>query len=208
MAKEVESVSTSVRASLAASLKATTNGVAHVRSSSNSSSIATANGIASVEVDEQVSRAIASTLSRYTSVSARTDILHERTLQATAQLKSQLGNFSEIILDSTPTFDDFLYALAAERLRYLPHDGSKWDRALRWAEGFTRQVHMFHEAVEGFMNNSAKACQLIWGSCLSLLQVGLHFGYPDCLREDTNYWFRWARLRSTSLRKLLAYFTG
>jgi hypothetical protein len=207
MAAAVESGSTANSASLAASLKPTANGVTHVKSSSNSSSMAVARSTASAEVEEQVSNSMASTITRYASVGAKTNILNERTLHATVQLKSQMGNFSEMILDSTPSFEDFLFALAAERLRYLPHDGSKWDRALRWAEGFTGQVHMFHEAVEGFMTNSVGACQLIWGSCLSLLQVGFDFGYADCTRED-NGCFRWARLRSTSLRKLLACFTG
>lgn len=103
----------------------------------------------------------------------KTNILKERTMKTSAMVQSRFGQHTSIILDSTPTFDDFLDALAETRLRHMPHDGSKWDKVLRWAEGFTRHVHIFQQAVQGFMNDSEQATRMIWGSCLFLLQVRL-----------------------------------
>jgi hypothetical protein len=113
-------------------------------------------------------------ISEYASFGVKTNILQERTVQTTAMIKTQLGSSADVIFDSTSTFHDFLEALGTERLRHMPHDGSMWDKVLRWTEGFTGHVHMFQSAVEGFMNNSVEASQLIWGSCLSLLQVRLN----------------------------------
>lgn len=87
-------------------------------------------------------------------------------------IRTQLGSSSSIVFDSSPTVEDFLEALANERLRHMPHDGSNWDKVLRWAENIGGHVLIFHEAVHDFMLNSEDATRLIWGSCLSLLQMG------------------------------------
>lgn len=103
----------------------------------------------------------------------KTTYLRESTLRNSALVKTQLGDSFDTVFDSNRTFEDFLEALTTERLRHMPHKGSKWDNVLRWAEIFAAQVFDFHEAVRGFMLHSDNAAQLIWASCISLLQVSL-----------------------------------
>ncbi|KAF2137458.1 uncharacterized protein K452DRAFT_235652 [Aplosporella prunicola CBS 121167] len=101
----------------------------------------------------------------------KTNILRERTIRTSTTVQARLGSSSGL-LDSIATFDDFLDALAAERLRFMPHDGSQWDKVLRWAEGFAGYVYIFHDAVSGFMLHSEDATKMIWSSVLALLQMG------------------------------------
>src|ERR1700753_1300394 len=57
----------------------------------------------------------------------KTAIVESRIVQTTEMIKQQLGSYASVVFDSAPTFDEFLDALAAERLHEMPHDGSKWD---------------------------------------------------------------------------------
>jgi hypothetical protein len=101
----------------------------------------------------------------------KVSVLRESMVRTSSMIRTQLGSSSSIVFDSSPTVEDFLEALANERLRHMPHDGSNWDKVLRWAENIGGHVLIFHEAVHDFMLNSEDATRLIWGSCLSLLQV-------------------------------------
>ncbi|KAF2089031.1 hypothetical protein K490DRAFT_38494 [Saccharata proteae CBS 121410] len=102
----------------------------------------------------------------------KTDILRERTIRTTTIMKTRLGSSSSQFLESIYTIDDFLEAIASERIRFMPHDGSKWDKVLRWAECFAGYIYILHEAVHGFMPHSETATRMIWSSVLSLLQMG------------------------------------
>ena len=86
-------------------------------------------------------------------------------------VRTQLGSSSSIAFESSPKVKDFLEALGDERLQHIPHPGSNWDKVLRWAENIGEYVLVFHEAVPDFMLDNEDATRLIWGSCLSLLQV-------------------------------------
>lgn len=92
---------------------------------------------------------------------------------ATFRIRNKLGGSFDTVFDSSRTFEDFLEALTTERLRHMPHKGSKWDNVLRWAEMLAVQVFGVHEAVQDFMLHSYDTAQLIWASCISLLQVSL-----------------------------------
>ena len=100
-------------------------------------------------------------------------ILRDTTTRVSTLIKTRLGSAAEEVFGGSQTFDDFLDALENERLRHMPHDGSEWDKVLRWAESFAEYMYMFHESVKSFMEHSEEATRLIWGSCLSLLQVSM-----------------------------------
>jgi hypothetical protein len=87
-------------------------------------------------------------------------------------MKKQLGSSSDLFLESISTFEDFLEALAAERLRFMPHHGSRWDKVIRWAEGFAAYIYVLHETVHAVMLHSDDASKMIWSSVLALLQLG------------------------------------
>lgn len=84
----------------------------------------------------------------------------------------RFGGSSDVFLDNTNGFDNFLDAVAEQRLRFMPHSGSKWDKVLRWAEGFCTYIYAFHHVVHHFMLHSEDASRLIWNSVLALLEMG------------------------------------
>ena len=99
------------------------------------------------------------------------NILRETTTRVTTFIKTRLGSSCDVVLKEAQTFDDFLEALEDIRLRYMPHDGSKWDKVLKWAENFAGFIYKFNESVKIYMLHSEEATRIIWGNCLSLLQV-------------------------------------
>ena len=74
-------------------------------------------------------------------------------------------------LDATQSMKSFFDFVANDRLRRMPHRGSRWDKILRWAEYFSAQVFVYHDVVGSFVPNSQEAAQLLWTSCRILLQV-------------------------------------
>lgn len=69
------------------------------------------------------------------------------------------------------TIDAFLEYIERQRLTYMPHRGSRWDKVLKWAEFFALQISGYAKAVEGFVPNSSMAAKLIWAASRSLLEV-------------------------------------
>ncbi|KAF2746711.1 hypothetical protein M011DRAFT_477936 [Sporormia fimetaria CBS 119925] len=67
---------------------------------------------------------------------------------------------------------DFLSILKNERFRHMPHDGSYWDRVLKWADNIGGIVLLSHSILNDFMVNSEDATRLICDSCTSLIQLG------------------------------------
>lgn len=72
---------------------------------------------------------------------------------------------------STPDVGAVLDYIAAERLRCMPHSGSRYDKVLRWAEIFVLHVGGFAQTSSDAVAGSLEATQQIWGSVLLLLQV-------------------------------------
>ena len=98
-------------------------------------------------------------------------VLRESTSVTVIQCKKELGSQADDVLSGTPTFDSLLDFIATERLRSMPHKGSKWDEVLKWAESFARNVDMYSHSVSSFLVCSWESARLIWGSCRFLLQV-------------------------------------
>ncbi|KAF9892602.1 hypothetical protein FE257_001004 [Aspergillus nanangensis] len=100
-------------------------------------------------------------------------ILRE-TLDAVAQeCPARLAMSSNELLAKAPTADDFFDAIAAERLRRMPPDGSRLDGALRRASGLAFAVASLRDSVESFIDGAEEASKMIWGSLLVLLEAGM-----------------------------------
>jgi hypothetical protein len=61
--------------------------------------------------------------------------------------------------------------LKNERFKHMPHDGSSWDRILKWADNVGGVVLLSVGVLSEFMLNSEDATRLICDSCTSLIQV-------------------------------------
>lgn len=70
-----------------------------------------------------------------------------------------------------PTIDTFFDAIAAERLRRMPPDGSRLDAALRRASSLAFAVASLRDAVVSFMDGADEATKLVWGGLLLTLEV-------------------------------------
>lgn len=95
----------------------------------------------------------------------------ERFIRVTPKYYEELLVLTNGVPSKPESLDSFLDFVASDRLRRVPHRGSRWDKILRWAEYFAIQVSILHESVGPFVPNSTEAAQLIWQSCQILLQV-------------------------------------
>ncbi|KAJ3568853.1 hypothetical protein NPX13_g6279 [Xylaria arbuscula] len=59
-----------------------------------------------------------------------------------------------------------------ERMARLPHKGGSWDRVLISAAYFAGQVNRLGEAIESFTPETEAASNLLYGQCLTLLELG------------------------------------
>jgi len=69
------------------------------------------------------------------------------------------------------TIERFLDYLECQRLTYMPHRGSRWDKVLKWTEYFALQISGYAKVVESFVPDSKLAAKLIWTACRALLEV-------------------------------------
>lgn len=98
-------------------------------------------------------------------------VLREITSKVNASCRRDLGTSSAKALEDSVEVGVVLDYIAAERLRCMPHSGSRYDKVLRWAESFAGQIDSLSNTVSEFVMYSTEAAQLIWGCCLLLLQV-------------------------------------
>lgn len=96
----------------------------------------------------------------------------ERRIRVTSKYHEELLILTNGVPSKPESLDSFLDFVASDRLRRVPHRGSRWDKILRWAEYFAIQISILHEAVGMFVPNSTETARLIWQSCQILLQVG------------------------------------
>lgn len=105
-----------------------------------------------------------------------------RPVRAVTKFECKLRPLDEGAFVATDSVESFLDFVAADRLRRMPHRGSRWDKILRWAEHFSTQVSRYHEFVNPFVPNSQQTAKLIWASCRILIQVKLAFRRWLCTR--------------------------
>ncbi len=96
-----------------------------------------------------------------------------RPIQATDRYKEECRRINSDALDATTSMKSFYDFVAKDRLRRMPHKGSRWDKILRWAEYFAAQVSLYQESVGRFVPNSEETAVLLWASCRILLQVSI-----------------------------------
>jgi hypothetical protein len=97
-------------------------------------------------------------------------VLQEKLQAVSQKCKTQLGLSSDDISRRSPTVDSFFDAVAAERLRWMPRDGSKLDCCLRWASRLAYAVDALRESVGVFAPAANEAAMLIWGFSILLLE--------------------------------------
>ncbi|CAI7638039.1 unnamed protein product [Penicillium glandicola] len=97
-------------------------------------------------------------------------VLQEKVQAVSHKCKTQLGLSSSEISKSSPTVDAFFDAVAAERLRWMPNDGSRLDCSLRWASRLAYAVDALRESVGAFAPAANEAASLIWGFSILLLE--------------------------------------
>ena len=97
-------------------------------------------------------------------------ILQETVTSTRGKLVSAFAYVNEDYIYSM-TIDGFLEYIERQRLTYMPHRGSRWDKVLKWAEFFGLQVFGYAKAVESFIPESRVAAQLIWTAARTLLEV-------------------------------------
>ncbi|KAF9249610.1 hypothetical protein DTO027I6_4302 [Penicillium roqueforti] len=97
-------------------------------------------------------------------------ILQEKVQAVSQKCKTQLGLFPSEISKRSPNVDAFFDAVAAERLRWMPHDGSRLDCSLRWASRLAYAVDALRESVGVFAPAANEAATLIWGFSVLLLE--------------------------------------
>ncbi|KAL3456476.1 hypothetical protein BJX64DRAFT_294026 [Aspergillus heterothallicus] len=85
----------------------------------------------------------------------------------------RLGISCEELQAKSPTVDTFFDAIAHERLRRMPADGSRLDSALRRASRLAFAVASLRDAIFSFMDGAEEATKIVWGTTLLLLEMGI-----------------------------------
>ncbi|CAG8889944.1 unnamed protein product [Penicillium egyptiacum] len=97
-------------------------------------------------------------------------VLQEKVQAVSHKCKAQLGLSSSQISKRSPNVDAFFDGVAAERLRWMPRDGSRLDCSLRWASRLAYAVDALRESVGPFAPAANEAASLIWGFSILLLE--------------------------------------
>lgn len=98
-------------------------------------------------------------------------VLQEKVQAVSQKCKNQLGMSASEISQRSLTVDAFFDAVAAERLRWMPRDGSRLDCCLRWASRLAYAVDALRESIGAFAPSADEAARLIWGFSVLLLEV-------------------------------------
>lgn len=108
-------------------------------------------------------------------------ILRETLDMVSQECPTRLAMPASELLAKAPTADDFFDAIAAERLRRMPPDGSRLDGALRRASGLAFAVASLRDSVYSFIDGADEASKMIWGATLVLLEVStMKVMIPHC----------------------------
>lgn len=134
-------------------------------------------------------------------------VLQEKVQAVSQKCKAQLGLSASQISKRSPNVDAFFDAVAAERLRWMPHDGSRLDCSLRWASRLAYAVDALRESVGVFAPAADEAATLIWGFSILLLEVS-QGGLWKFLDMNTNYLYSLIWTTRMSSRASLADMAG
>ncbi|KAJ5287112.1 hypothetical protein N7478_002798 [Penicillium angulare] len=126
-------------------------------------------------------------------------VLQEKVQAVSQKCKTQLGGSASEISLRSPTVDAFFDAVAAERLRWMPRDGSRLDCSLRWASRLAYAVDNLRESIGAFAPGANEAAKLIWGFEIMLLESDI-----DNTEVFESIFGRYGRL-AVGIRLLLQY---
>lgn len=128
-----------------------------------------------------VSKAPDVSLAELGPMSPRLDVLESLTVPKLSTIREQssltvtsrprFGRSVSVAFEGKGTVHDFLRFLKNERFRHMPHDGSSWDKILKWADNIGGVVLLSVGVLSEFMLNSDEVTRLICASCTSLIQV-------------------------------------
>ena len=134
------------------------------------------------------------TTSTSLSETSEVSILVKSTDEVSSKYQSQLSSVVNVQNLYSETLESFLDFIATDRLRRVPHQGSRWDKILRLAEHFAIRISHYEEAVRGMFSKSEKAAHIIWGSCRVLLQVRSHTSYQAVALLTISRWVPTVRI--------------
>lgn len=101
----------------------------------------------------------------------RFSVIRNATQKSVAAYRTEFGSSAEQFFASCQSVEAFFDAIARIRLHQMPHDGSRWDKVLKWAEFFAAQVQSYSDEVSKFADYAEQAASLIWAASLSLIQA-------------------------------------
>ncbi|KAF2874331.1 hypothetical protein BDV95DRAFT_604517 [Massariosphaeria phaeospora] len=105
-------------------------------------------------------------------VMPKLSVLRESMTRTTSSTRIRFGRSTSVAFEGHGSVHDFLKTLKNERFRYMPADGSNWDRILKWADNIGGVVLLSHGVLNEFMLNSEDATRRICDSCIALIQLG------------------------------------
>ena len=113
-------------------------------------------------------------------------VLQETVISTRGKFVAQFDRVDEHYIHNM-TIDGFLEYIERQRLTYMPHRGSRWDKVLKWAEFFGLQISGYAKTVESFVPDSKLAAKLIWAASRTLLEVRpIEFTFPPTLEVHSD----------------------
>jgi hypothetical protein len=137
------------------------------------------NGIVSTGTNGTAFSSNSRTMSRKVSESSYTHtlsstqkvtVLRQTVTMTRSKIIEHLAHVNDHYIDSI-TVESFLEYIECERLTHMPHQGSRFDKVLKWAEFFALQITSYEKAVESFVPESRSASKLIQAACRILIEV-------------------------------------
>ncbi|KAH0563240.1 hypothetical protein GP486_002195 [Trichoglossum hirsutum] len=147
-------------------------------------------------------------------------VLRETSTTVVVQCKKELGAKAEGVLTGTASMDSLLDFIAAERLRSMPHQGSKWDKVLKWAESLARNMGekthvILLEKVIGILHQMGDTLgfflrhEMLFADS-TVIQTILAGAYADLIRLAVGVMIHYkkAHTKTTSLQHNIGEFRG
>lgn len=100
----------------------------------------------------------------------KSDALRQPLLGLMSRLTAGHDNWpAEVSLSQN--IEQFLDYVAANRLKHMPHKGSKWDKILQRSVAFASQLRLFVDVVSVTILDSAQASEMVYSCIHALLEV-------------------------------------
>jgi hypothetical protein len=145
--------------------------LSNVQSTSSETHLVQTKGYEESSTSHTESRSMATSGHTHTFTSDQHVTVLRQTVIATRSLFISELSLDADYIDSMKV-GTFLDYLERERLKHMPHRGSRWDKVLKWAEFFACQISRYEEAVHSFIPDSKNAAKMIWAASRGLIELG------------------------------------